>query len=151
MTVLVNPGELELAGRLILALVAGAVIGWNREAEGKAAGLRTYMLTTLGSAFFVLIPIQFETLDLNALSRTIQGVATGVGFLGAGEIFYQSREDAGRSKPSVKGLTSAAAIWGSAALGVAAGCGLWQLCLLGTFLMWLILGIGKWAEHRIWR
>ncbi|MBE9076307.1 MgtC/SapB family protein [Romeria aff. gracilis LEGE 07310] len=147
---MVNPGELDLLGRLALALAAGAVIGWNREAEGKAAGLRTYMLTTLGSAFFVLIPLQFEELDLNALSRTIQGVATGVGFLGAGEIVYQSREDS-RSKPLVKGLTSAAAIWSAAALGVAAGCGLWQLCLLGTFLVWLILSLGKWAEHRIWR
>ena len=127
----------------------GGVIGWNRQTRGKAAGLRTHMLVSLGAALFVLIPLQIGAeLSLDALSRTIQGVATGVGFLGAGEIFYSSRRVDNR--PIVKGLTSAAAIWISAALGVVAGCGLWQMCLVGGLISLLILGGAKKLEHIVW-
>ncbi|MDJ0708198.1 MAG: MgtC/SapB family protein [Leptolyngbyaceae cyanobacterium MO_188.B28] len=140
---------LTLIFRLTLALVMGGVIGWNRQIHRKAAGLRTHMLVSLGAALFVLIPLQIgPDLSPDALSRTIQGVATGIGFLGAGEIFYFSSR--AEDRPVVKGLTSAAAIWVSAALGVVAGCGLWQMCLIGGVIILFILVGAKKLEQIVW-
>ena len=147
---MVDPYDwLTLIFRLTLALAMGGVIGWNRQIHRKAAGLRTHMLVSFGAALFVLIPLQIGSdLSPDALSRTIQGVATGIGFLGAGEIFYySSRTD---ERPIVKGLTSAAAIWVSAALGVVAGCGLWQMCLIGGVISLFILGGAKKLEQVVW-
>lgn len=103
--------------RLVSAAIAGAVIGWEREAKDKPAGLRTHMLVSLGAAIFVLVPILTGDISKSpdALSRTIQGIATGIGFLGAGEILHLSQS---RTKYRIRGLTSAAAIWISAALGL---------------------------------
>ncbi len=107
------------------------------------------MLVSLGAALFVLIPLQIgPDLSPDALSRTIQGVATGIGFLGAGEIFYFSSR--AEDRPVVKGLTSAAAIWVSAALGVVAGCGLWQMCLIGGVIILFILVGAKKLEQIVW-
>lgn len=139
---------LGLASRLALALLVGAVIGWNRQAAGKAAGLRTHMLVSLGAALFVLIPLlASSSTSIDSLSRAIQGVATGVGFLGAGEILHRSTEES--SKPSIKGLTSAASIWVTAALGMVAGCGFWQLSLLSTLMMVLTLSVAKNLERGV--
>lgn len=103
------------------------------------------MLVSLGAALFVVIPAVIDTTaHPDAVSRTIQGVATGVGFLGAGEIVHQSRVKPG--KPEVRGLTSAAAIWVTAALGMIASAGLWQASLIGTLLTLLILSGAKWLE-----
>ncbi len=103
------------------------------------------MLVSLGAALFVVIPTAIDaTAHADAISRSIQGVATGVGFLGAGEIVHQSRTRSG--KPEIKGLTSAAAIWVSAALGMIASVGLWQVSLIGTLLTLLILIGAKWLE-----
>jgi len=100
----------------------------------------------LGAALFVLIPLLAgSSTSVDSLSRAIQGVATGVGFLGAGEIVYQSVKES--SKPSVKGLTSAATIWVTAALGMIAGCGFWQLGLLSTLMALLILSVAKKVER----
>ena len=103
------------------------------------------MLVSLGAALFVLALLEdstAETSSTDPLSRAIQGVATGVGFLGAGEILQQPRQDS--STPMIKGLTSAAAVWVAAALGVVAGCGFWQVSLIGAFLTLLILiGVEK--------
>jgi putative Mg2+ transporter-C (MgtC) family protein len=131
--------------RLGLALLMGGVVGWNRQRRGKSAGLRTHMLVSLGTALFVLIPLQ-ESLSMSAdgVSRVIQGIATGVGFLGAGEILHLSRHD---RDPKVKGLTSAASIWVTAALGIVCGCGWWQLAISGTVLTLLTLsGVKKLEE-----
>ncbi len=137
---------LSLSFRLTLAVLIGGAIGWNRQAAGKPAGLRTHMLVSLGAALFVLIPLLASTsTSLDTVSRAIQGVATGVGFLGAGEILHQSSEKA--SKPNVKGLTSAATIWLTAALGMIAGCGFWQLGLLSTLMTLLILSAAKKLEQ----
>lgn len=137
----------SLAFRLLLALVAGGAIGWNRELKRKPAGLRTHILVTVGAALFVMVPLQAgcESQDPDALSRAIQGVATGIGFLGAGEILEQSREDA--NKIEVKGLTSASALWVCAGLGIAAGCGLWQLTLMGSLLTLAVLTVFKRLER----
>jgi putative Mg2+ transporter-C (MgtC) family protein len=95
-----------------------------------------------------LIPLLISqtTSDLNAdaLSRVIQGITAGVGFLGAGEILRTSSEDSQQiNRVGVRGLTSAAAIWVSAALGVAAGCGLWQLSVIGAVLCFIVLYVVK--------
>lgn len=127
----------------------GATIGLERQIRRKPAGLRTHMLVSLGSALFTLIIMQTGGLQASpdALSRVIQGIAAGVGFLGAGEIVRQSSQES--QKLEIHGLTSAAAIWISAALGIAAGCGLWQLGLIGAMLSFLVLNVFKRLEkHR---
>lgn len=126
-----------------LALLAGAAIGIERESVRKPAGLRTHMLVSLGAAIFVLTGIQTGAVQESAdvLSRIVQGVVAGVGFLGAGVIFERSTSNAPEI-PQIKGLTSAAAIWVSAALGVAAGCGLWLISSVGAltslFVLWVV-------------
>lgn len=133
--------------RLGLAAVSGGAIGWNRQANGKAGGLRTHMLVSLGAAIFVVIPIELDNTSASGgFSRAIQGVATGVGFLGAGEIVHQATHT---GRQAVKGLTSAASIWVTAALGMAAACGLWQVCVVGTLLTLGILSVAKWLERWI--
>ena len=120
--------------RVTLALLVGCLIGMNRQQGGRPAGMRTFMLVSMGAALFVMIPLQAEGdspyAATNALSRTIQGVATGVGFIGAGMILQQSRKGFGQLE--VKGLTTAATIWVAAGLGAAIGCGLWQMSLIGA-------------------
>lgn len=133
--------------RLCLALLLGAVIGIERQIRHKPAGLRTHMLVSFGSALFTLIPLQAGILEPSpdALSRVIQGIAAGVGFLGAGEIVRESSQKSQR--PEIHGLTSAAAIWVSAALGITAGCGLWQLGLTAAILSFLVLYFFKRLEN----
>ena len=132
--------------RLTLALVVGGAIGFEREIRRKPAGLRTHMLVSFGSAIFVLVPIQLGIAQDSAdvLSRVIQGIAAGVGFLGGGEILHQSQQDSGQVR--VRGLTSAAAIWVSASLGIAAGCGLLPLSLIGALMALFVLRVLKQVE-----
>ncbi len=80
-----------------------------------------------------------------AVSRVIQGVATGIGFLGAGEILQRSFQ--GTAQPQIQGLTSAAAIWTTAALGLVTGCGLWITSLIGLLIVWLILSLAARVER----
>lgn len=133
--------------RLTLALLFGGIIGVERELRHKPAGLRTHMLVSFGSALFVLIPLEIfsDRTNVDSISRTIQGIAAGVGFLGGGEILRSHGQSSDREE--VHGLTSAAAIWVSAALGTAAGCGLWQLGLIGSALSFLVLRVLKKLEH----
>ena len=142
----INPHDwLNITIRLSVALIAGGVVGWNRQLSGKAAGLRTHMLVSLGAALFALVPlIASNSTSVDSLSRAIQGVATGVGFLGAGEILHQSTQEMG--KPQVRGLTSAAGIWVTAALGLIAGCGLWELGVIGTLMTLFTLSVAKKIE-----
>ncbi len=106
------------------------------------------MLVALGSALFVLIPLAIgkHENERDAIERVIQGIAAGIGFLGGGEILRECQQEVG--KPEVHGLTSAAAIWVSAALGTAAGCGLWQLALIGAFMSLFVLRVIKELERR---
>ncbi|MEH2325384.1 MAG: MgtC/SapB family protein [Nostoc sp.] len=141
---------LNISFRLCLALLIGAIIGLERQISRKPAGLRTHILVSFGSAVFTLIIMQTDGSQSqsshDALSRVIQGIAAGVGFLGAGEIVRQSSQESQRLE--IHGLTSAAAIWVSAALGIAAGCGLWQLALIGALLTFLVLTVFKRLEKR---
>ena len=129
-------------------MLVGGIIGWERQLRRKPAGFRTHMLVSMGSALFVLIPLAIGKNEngRDAIERVIQGIAAGIGFLGAGEILRQSKQE--RGEVEVHGLTSAAAIWVSAALGSAAGCGLWQLALIGALLSLFVLKVVKEFERR---
>jgi putative Mg2+ transporter-C (MgtC) family protein len=131
---LTNNDWLHILLRLALALLVGFMIGFNRQRNGKPADIKTFMLVGMGSALFVMIPLLAggDSLDstTNALSRTIQGVTSGVGFIGAGLILQECPKES--SVPKVSGLATAASIWIVAALGAAIGCGLWHLGVLGT-------------------
>ncbi|WP_333309668.1 MgtC/SapB family protein [Microcoleus sp. N9_A2] len=133
---------------MCLAMFVGGMIGWERELKNKPAGLRTHMLVSMGAAMFVLIPLAIGKNEngRDGVERVIQGIAAGIGFLGGGEILRECQQEIG--KPKVHGLTSAAAIWLSAALGSAAGCGLWQLALIGAFMSLFVLRVIKNLERR---
>jgi putative Mg2+ transporter-C (MgtC) family protein len=120
--------------RLVLAAVLGGVIGYERESKGKAAGLRTHMLVALGSALFVLV-VQQSGGGADAVSRVIQGLVAGIGFLGAGAILNN------RSDPHIRGLTTAAGVWMTAAIGVAAGLGRELTAILATLLALVVLAL----------
>ena len=137
-------GYVEVFFRLGAAVLAGAVIGFDREVRNKPAGLRTMALVALGSAVFAVAGGSAGSAD--AASRVIQGVITGVGFLGAGSIIR------GRTEQSVRGLTTAASIWLAAAVGVACGLALWPLVLIACCLGLLILvlePIDRWLKAKV--
>ena len=113
--------------RLLLAAVLGGLLGIEREQHGKDAGVRTHMLVAMGAALFVLLSQQ-AGMPPSDLSRVIQGVIAGIGFLGAGTILKGDDED------KVRGLTTAAGIWLTAAIGVAAGMGHESTAVLSTLL-----------------
>ena len=130
--------------RLAVAVLIGGIFGLNRELHGKAAGLRTHALVTLGSAMVAMIALPphgggTET-DPNALGRIIQGILTGVGFLGAGVIL---RDPAGH----VTGLTTAATIWVCAGLGIVCGLGYWTLVIVSGALVFAVLISGRGIER----
>ncbi|MFT3924761.1 MAG: MgtC/SapB family protein [Myxococcales bacterium] len=132
-----------LISRLLLALMAGGAIGLNRGMAGKPAGTRTHMLISLGAALYVM-SAGHQHPGSDAESRAIQGVAAGVGFLGAGEIVHRTKQ----GKPVPHNLTSAAAIWVAASAGVAAGVGLWELLVTATALTLFALIVIKKIEGR---
>jgi putative Mg2+ transporter-C (MgtC) family protein len=139
-----NPQDwLDITGRLGLAIAAGGIVGLDRHLRHKPGGLRTHMLVSLGAALFTLVPMAMGSTTPDSLSRSIQGVATGVGFLGAGEIIHGNGK---RAENGVKGLTSAASIWVTASLGVLAACGLWQLLLVATIATVVVLSLLKIVE-----
>ena len=115
--------------RLVMAALLGGILGFEREHKGKAAGVRTHMLVALGAALFVLVP-QMSGSQADAMSRVIQGVVAGIGFLGAGTILKNTDGDMSH----VKGLTTAAGLWMTAAIGVAAGLGREATAVLSTVL-----------------
>jgi putative Mg2+ transporter-C (MgtC) family protein len=118
--------------RLLLAGLLGGVLGYERESRGKAAGIRTHMLVAMGAALFVLVPA-LGGMAVADMSRVIQGVVTGVGFLGAGAIIKH------RDEEDVQGLTTAAGIWMTAAIGVACGLGRESTAVLSTLLALVVL------------
>jgi putative Mg2+ transporter-C (MgtC) family protein len=137
-------GYLDVFLRLGAAVLAGATIGFDREVRNKPAGLRTMALVSLGAAVFVVATASAATVD--SASRVIQGVITGVGFLGAGSIIR------GRTEESVRGLTTAASIWLAAAVGVACGLALWSIVLIASALGLAILvlePIERWLKARL--
>ena len=133
---------LRVVIRLLAAILLGAIIGAQREHTGKPAGMRTHMLVALGAALFMLAPAE-AGMGSSDLSRVIQGLATGIGFIGGGAILKLSEQR------EIQGLTSAAAIWMTAAVGVAVGLGRLGLALLSVVLTWFILAIVGKIETRL--
>lgn len=133
--------EIELILRLAAGLVAGVAVGWQRTLQRKSAGLRTFGLVGIGTA--AAATLFSETLHPDAASRVVQGVLTGIGFLGAGLIM---RRD-GDAMPH--GLTTAAAIWVTAALGCSAGLGKWLVTLTATGLVLILLALDHSLERRL--
>ena len=131
--------------RLIAAIIFGAAIGIEREIAGKSAGVRTHMLVTLGTTIFVVAVERFG-MTPDGLSRVIQGIVTGIGFIGAGTIIKLSQER------QVRGLTTSAGIWIAAAIGVTVGLGAVGLAAVGTVFTILVLtlavAIDKWINRK---
>jgi len=133
-----------IALRLLAALLIGSIVGINRELHEKPAGLRTHALVALGSAVVVLACHQLGTTadhQADAVSRAIQGLVAGIGFLGGGVIL----RDAGGGR--VQGLTTAAAIWVTALFGAACGIGAFQVVGFGVALMFAVLTVGGAIER----
>ena len=122
----------ELILRIVLAVVAGGLVGLEREVVHKPAGVRTHMLVSLGSALFVLLAVEYIP---EGVDKIIAGIATGIGFLGAGTIF--------KSKNEVQGLTTAASVWTVAAVGLAVGLGYYLMTIISVILILIVLHLNK--------
>lgn len=131
-----------IAARLALAAAMGLLLGIGRERLRKTAGMRTHMVVCVGSAIFVLAAV-LAALSIEGCSRVIQGIIQGVGFLGAGTIIKMS------DRAEVKGLTTAASTWLTAAVGVACGLGNFWLAIIGTGIAWFVL-VPLGAMERRW-
>ncbi|APO54124.1 MgtC/SapB family protein [Bradyrhizobium diazoefficiens] len=144
MTVLNWP---EILLRLGVATLAGCAIGLNRDLHGKPIGLKTLGIVGLSTATVVLLAVQFAEAGkiTDAASRVIQGILTGIGFLGAGVIVHESE------RFRVRGLTSAACTFLAACLGIACGVGQWPIVGTALTLAFLILTVGNRAEHWLHR
>ena len=124
--------SLEMILRLLLAAALGAAVGYQRERAGKVAGLRDHILITVGAALFTVASI-FGFSGTVDTSRVAAGIVAGVGFIGAGVIF--------RGEEGVAGLTTAASIWVTAAIGLASGAGLYLVAVIVTLVTIGILTI----------
>jgi putative Mg2+ transporter-C (MgtC) family protein len=129
----------------------GAVIGLDRNLHGKPTGIKTLGLVALGASLTTMASTDFtfaqNAIDNSAVSRAIQGVITGVGFLGAGVIIHD------RTTDRVRGLTTAASIWVTAAMGIVCGLGLWQIASVALVIVLLLFFIGRPLEkalHKRW-
>ena len=122
--------------KLGLALLAGITLGLNRWIHHKSAGIRTHSLVALGAALVMLLIGSFPGADVQAASRVLQGLITGIGFLGAGVIIHQANSQ------NIHGLTTAASLWACAILGATFGSGFYALggCALAAMLLILIVG-----------
>jgi putative Mg2+ transporter-C (MgtC) family protein len=128
-------GAVAAVVRLAVATGLGAVVGWQRERWHKPAGVRTHMLVALGAAA-VVVAAERAGMDLGGVSRVVQGLIAGVGFIGAGAILRTDERH-------IEGLTTAASVWAAAAIGTAAGLGSGWTAAVTAALAVLILGLGK--------
>ncbi|PQA83518.1 MgtC/SapB transporter [Limnohabitans sp. TS-CS-82] len=134
----------EISMKLGLALLSGIVLGLNRWIHHKSAGVRTHSLVALGSALVMLLIAGFPDFDAQAVSRVLQGLITGIGFLGAGVIVRNEHSQ------NIHGLTTAASLWACAILGATFGAGFYEVgaCALAAMLLILILGgpLEQWSK-----
>ena len=139
--------DFEMLLRLLAALAAGGLIGYERSFHGRPAGLRTHVLVCLASALLMLVTVYEDhwvrTPGESRLdpTRMAQGIMTGIGFLGAGVIVKEGL--------NVRGLTTAASIWITAAIGVLAGVGLYLPLVFSVILTLVVLGVFRWVEMRV--
>ena len=134
---------LHLTARLCLAVALGSVIGVNREMRQKPAGLRTHAMVALGSALVTVVGMLMNSSDPASAARIVQGLLAGIGFIGGGVILH--RDDT----RGVHGLTTAAAVWLMAAVGIATGAGLWQPAVIGCALALIVLAVGGGIDRRL--
>jgi putative Mg2+ transporter-C (MgtC) family protein len=120
--------DFEIILRVTVAFLLGAFIGWERERHGVSAGIRTYGAIALGACVFGVVSLSIIGADP---SRVAAQVATGVGFLGGGVIFRQDKY--------INGLTTAATLWATAAVGLAVACGMYMVSIMTSFLIFLLL------------
>jgi len=132
--------ETEIIIKLLLSAGLGMLIGLEREIHKKPAGLRTHALVSLGACLFTITGLSFVG-NGEVLSRIIQGIITGIGFIGAGIIF--------QAKDRIKGLTTAAEIWALASIGILVGLGNYTTAIIATVLILIILVPFKWFEKGI--
>ncbi|HST58501.1 MAG TPA: MgtC/SapB family protein [Longimicrobium sp.] len=142
-------GFTDVLVRLVAATLIGAALGLNREIRGKPAGLRTHAMVALGTALVTLTGIELAghdgDFDSDSVSRVIQGITAGIGFLGGGTIL---KSDSGEH---ISGLTTAASLWVVACLGIACGVGLWQMAVVALVLALLVLILGEPVERMLHR
>lgn len=142
---MLNLNELiAIAGQLLLAVVLGACIGLEREIAKKSAGIRTYSLVSLGAALFIIIPqLAFDKLTLISYdpSRILSQIIVGIGFLGAGVIIFQ--------KSHISGITTAASLWVVAAIGACVGYGLYDIAIVTSLLVIIILTLFWKLENKL--
>ena len=132
----------RIAVRLVVAVILGGILGLERAHMHKPAGMRTHMLVALGAAIVVLVP-QLTGMSSADLSRVIQGIVTGIGFIGGGVILKMSEQH------QIVGITTAASIWLTATLGIATGTGRLGLSVAGAILGLVILAVFGRFEHVI--
>ena len=144
-------GVIDMVLRLCAATVIGMIIGLNRDVNGKPTGMRTLALVSLGAAVVSVVAVHFQDLidHPDALSRVVQGllqgVLTGIGFIGAGVIMRQPKS------MTVSGLTTAATVWITAALGIACALAAWHIVIIATVLALFVLIVLKPVERMLVR
>jgi putative Mg2+ transporter-C (MgtC) family protein len=146
--VLPDPVLREALLRMVIAMLVGCIVGIDRNVRGKPTGVKTLGLVALGSCLVTMAGAGFALHGVaanDATSRAIQGIVTGIGFLGAGVILQDVAAD------KIRGLTTAASIWVTAALGIVCGVGAWSIALIATVLFMLLLVVGRMAEHALHR
>ena len=134
--------QLFILLKLLAAMLLGGLLGFERERDGKAAGIRTYAAVCLGSALFTIIGI--ELMDGAGASRVVSNIVTGIGFLGAGIIFRDT------TTATTSGLTTAATIWATAAVGVSVGYGLYFIAVGASLIIYFLLAMHHYGWFIRW-
>jgi putative Mg2+ transporter-C (MgtC) family protein len=143
--VVIPPWDLafQVVVRLLIAALLGGSIGFEREMKGKAAGIRTHMLVCMGTAV-IIMTARLDGIPLAEMSKVIEGVVAGIGFLGGGVILKLSQER------EIRGVTTAAGIWTTAAIGIAVGLGQVWIAIVSMIVVWMILYILGYFEKHVW-
>jgi len=143
--------HVEILLRMGIVMLIGCAVGLDRNLRGKPTGLKTLGLVALGAALATIAAMGFDmegaAASRDAVSRAIQGVLTGIGFLGAGVIIHEQASE------KVRGLTTAASIWITATIGIVCGVGWWKVALMATAMVFFLFTAGRWLErslHRRW-
>ena len=134
---------LQVVVRLLLAALFGGVIVYEREMKGKAAGIRTHMLVCVGTTI-IIVAARLDGIPIGEMSKVIEGIVAGIGFIGGGVILKLTQER------EIRGLTTAASIWTTAAIGIAVGLGQIWIALISMVVVWIILAVIGYFEANVW-
>ena len=135
---------LQVVIQLFIAALLGGIVGYERERKGKAAGIRTHMLVCLGTALIIIVA-RLDGIPQAEMSKVIEGVVAGIGFLGSGVILKLSQER------EIWGITTAASIWTTAAIGLAVGLGQVWIAVISLIVVWVILFVLGYWEKQVWK